>query len=314
MFEQGLPERFKKPKGWLWGHFTGARGGALRFGTLRTHQTPLAHIVYIEGLSEYAEKTFELARDFNRMACNFSVFDRHGQGKSPRHLDDPHKQHSDGIAADIEDIIKYCRDNIPPGEPVVLLGHSTGALLALLALEKEPQLFKAAILTAPLLGFENRAMRNLEEYYAKLPLPELARKAYIPGGSPWRARRDPTSAMKPAEFSGDPVRAAVHDHWQEKTEKLRTGSPTVEWVQQMCKAILQARDPALLRRIQQPLLVFTAGDDGLVTEGPVQEAVKHLPNATYYRYENGKHELLMEKDDIRKSLLSRTLDFLKKSL
>ena len=94
-----LEERFTQPKNWLWRQFNSVRDGALRFGQLAEHEAPRAHVVYILGLSEFSEKTFELARDFNNMACNFSVFDRYGQGASPRYLDDPHKQHSDGIDA-----------------------------------------------------------------------------------------------------------------------------------------------------------------------------------------------------------------------
>lgn len=314
MFEQGLPERFRKPKGWLWGQFTGARGGVLRFGTLRSHKTPLAHIVYVEGLSEYAEKTFELARDFNRMACNFSVFDRHGQGKSPRYLPGTQKQHSDGVAADIADIIKYCRDHIPPGEPVVLLGHSTGALLALLALEKAPDLFKAAILTAPLLGFQNPVLRDLENFYAQAPFPEFLRNSYIPGGGPWAARSDPASPLKPEAFSGDPVRSHLHDYWLKKDKSLRAGSPTFAWIQEMCRAIGLVRDPALLQRISQPVLIFTAGDDRLVTDKPVLQAAGHMKDATLHHFPDGRHELLVEKDGIRRSLLARAHDFLKKIL
>ncbi len=314
MFEQGLPVRFQKPKGWLWGQFTGARGQPLRFGALRSHKTPVAHIVYVEGLSEYAEKTFELARDFNAMACNFSVFDRHGQGKSPRYIPGTDKQHSDGIAADIQDIIKYCRDHIPAGEKIVLLGHSTGALLALHALEKAPDLFSGAILTAPLFGFKNAAVRNKEEYYAQAPFPEFLRTRYIPGGSPYTARVNPRSPHKAWDFSSDPVRSHLHDYWPEMDKDLRTGSPTFGWIQEICRAIIAACDPAFLQRITQPVLVFSAGDDVHVPEEAVETIVKGLKNAGHHHYQDGKHELLLEKDAIRKPLLARVQDFLKRNL
>ena len=314
MFKQGLPSRFKEPKGWLWGEFTGARGEPLRFGTLRSHKTPLAHVVYIEGLSEFAEKTFELARDFNRMACNFSVLDRHGQGKSARYFGSNDKQHSDGLDADVEDIIKYCREHIPPGEPIVLLGHSTGALFALLALEKAPDLFKAAILTAPLLGFENPFVKNLEGFYANICFPQWLRQNYAGGGGPWKSRDSDESSLKPEDFSSDPVRNKVSDYWPQHDPALQAGSATVGWVHEMCKAVIKVRDPAFLQRITMPMLIFTAGDDALVTEKPAHDAAQHMKKATCFRYEHGKHELLMETDTIRKDLLSRVRDFLKKNL
>ena len=314
MFEQGLPERFTKPKSWLWGQFESARGGMLRFGTLSLHKTPLAHIVYVEGLSEFAEKKFELARDFNKMSCNFSVFDRYGQGKSPRYLADPHKQHSDGVEQDIDDIITYCRTHIPAGEPIVLLGHSTGGLLALMAQEREPDLIKATILTAPLLGFKNPLLYNKECFYAKAPFPNWLLEKYSPGGKPWEVRYDADGRIDAESFSADPERRAVHDYWAHKDPELQAGSPTMGWVQKMCRGIIKARNPAFLSRINNPMLVFTVGREDLINNKHTVTAVTHLANGEHHHLPQSHHEPLMETNDIRDGVLTQVQHFLKNNL
>lgn len=311
---QGLENRFTKPKGWLWAHFTNARGATLRFGRLSCHKTPLAHIVFIEGLSEYAEKTFELARDFNRMACNFSVLDRQGQGKSDRYLPDRDRQHSQGVDHDVDDIIRFCRDHVPEGDPIILLGHSTGGLIALMALEKEPALFKGAILVAPLLGIASPLARDKESYIANLPLPPTFAGRYIPGGRGWTPRESKLSLYKPEHFSSDPVRNKIHDYWPQKDRDLRSGSPTLRWIVEICRAIIRTRVPGFTEKIDKPVLIFTAGQDVLINNDPTLTLAGRLKRATHHHYPDGKHELYLEKDDIRDSLLRRTHDFLKNIL
>lgn len=314
---QGLENRFKKPKGWLWGHFNNARGGRLRFGRLAHHKTPLAHILYVEGLSEPAERTFELARDFNNMACNFSVLDRHGQGKSTRYLPDREKQHSQGVEHDIDDLIHYVDQHIPAGEPVILLGHSTGGLLAMLALEKAPERFKAAILIAPLFGLAPSPGRDREALLARLPTPELLTQCYMPGGTGWKARSAPDSTVRPEDFSSDPVRNKLADYWNNRDKDLRTGAPTFGWVIEMCKAIMRTRKPDFankMDRLNRPVLIFTAGQDQLVNNRYTEDLAARLRDAKLYHFPDGKHELLQETDAIRRPLLQHAHDFLKNIL
>lgn len=312
MTRQEIERRFTKPQGWLWGAFTGARGAPLRFGSLRLHKAPAAHIVYIEGLSEYAEKTFEIARDFNDRACNFSVFDRHGQGQSARYFPSrPHKQHSDGMERDAADIVRFCRDHIPPGEPVVLLGHSTGGLLALLALAREPELFCGAILTAPLLGIRENRVRGREGFIARLPLPRILARLYAPGGTDWKARSDPSAFLPPGAFSSDPVRQTIDDRMTTHDPALRTGSVTLGWVMAACRAIVKVRDPAFSAKITQPLLVFTAGEDLLVVNEETEAVLRALPHAAHVHYPDSRHEMLMERDGIREALLEEAARFVR---
>ena len=315
MFLQGLPNRFKKPNNWLWGHFNNARGKVLRYGQANPFKVPKAHIVYVEGLGEPAEKTFELAKEFNQACYNFSALDRYGQGKSERYFEDqPHKQHNEGVDHDVDDLIQFCKDQIPKNEPIVLLGHSTGGLLALLALEKEPDLFKAAIVTAPLFGIKNALINGKEAFYAKLPLPERALKKYIPRGSDWVARNDPNSHEKADAYASDPERMLISDYWPTKDSDLRAGSATVGWVQEMCIAITKLFSKEVIDKIKHPVLIFSGGEDILVENKNIDQLASQLADAEHHHYKKGKHELLMETDDIRADLMKKSLFFLNRKL
>lgn len=314
MSTQGLENRFQKPKGWLWGQFQNARGGDIRFGTSAPHEKPRAHILFVEGLSEFAEKTFELARDFNNMSCNFSVIDRYGQGKSTRWPGMEKKQHSTGVDHDIDDIVQYCRENIPADEPVVLLGHSTGGLIALLALEREPDMFKAMIGTAPLLGIKIMYTSQFEDVLARLPMPKSLKERYVPGGTDWEPRTAPDATLKPEDFSSDPARNKLHDYWQDTDAALRAGSPTMGWIKEMCKGIRRALNADFAKKIDHPVLLFSAGQDELVTVMPIRTLASNMKNIEYTHYDDGRHELLMERDEIRGDILNKVDTFLKNKL
>ena len=313
MNNNNLEHRFTQPAGWQWDSFTNDRKQSLRYGSLQTHKTPDAHIIFVEGLSEYAEKTFELARDVEKMNCNFWVADRHGQGKSGRFLKDIFKQHSTGFEEDVKDLTRMVKNILPDdGAPVILVGHSTGGLISLIALHDEPDTFDGAILTAPLFGIHNPLVKGREAIFARLPGAKWLLESYATGFGTWMPRTSPLSPLKQDDFTSDPARQKIHDYWQEKDPDLQIGGPTFGWLKNTCFSITKVRDKDYLAEIKQPVLLFTAGDDKLVVPQESFKVAAALPNATTKHFPNGKHELLMETDDIRKPLLQKSRRFIKK--
>lgn len=79
----------------------------------------------------------------------------------------------------------------------------------------------------------------------------------------------------------------------------------------VCRAIKTVESPAYLQSIDRPVLMFTAGDDKLVNTAASFNICAGLPTAQSVHFENGRHELFMEKDEIRDPLLEKTLAFAK---
>lgn len=306
--------RFIQPENWVWGQSDLGRGTNLRYGGMSPDR-PAAHILYVEGLSEYAEKTFELAHDFNLLSCGFWVLDRYGQGLSGRFLKDRFKQHSLGFDRDAADIIRFTRNVIPKDAPVILLGHSTGGLIALMAAHGAPAgLFSGAAITSPLTGLHDPLMGGREQRFSRLPLPRILKEAYIPGGGPWKERNDPRSYLKENDFSSHPERMKVQDFWQKKNEALKTGSPTFGWVWHACRAMTDVRRPGYFENMDVPVLAFTAGKDVLVDNEPVARVIGGIKNHRIHHFPEGKHELLMETDDIRGRIVELTASLATKGL
>lgn len=313
MTDQDLAERFQAPDGWQWGHIHNAAGKDLRYGGSLPPEAPKAHIIYVEGLSEFAEKTFETARDFNAQGYSFWALDRQGQGLSGRLLSDQFHQHARPFEYDAADLAQLAREVVPQdGAPVFLLSHSTGGLISLIALHDYPNVFAGLAALAPPLSLKNPLIHGREERLAALMLPEHLRRHYVPAGHDWTPRTDPANKEKPSSFSSDPVRQNIHDYWMKSCPDLRIGSPTVGWVHEACRAIRKLHNPAYLAAIDKPVLIATAGNDILVDNRQAIRILSALRDTEYYHFNRAKHEMLMETDDIRAPLLAHIVSFIQR--
>jgi len=278
-------------------------------------QPPKVNIVYVQGLSEFSEKKYELARDFNKMSCNFYIPDRYGQGRSDRYFPEhPHRQHSDGTAQDVADLVQFCHEHIDNDAPIILLGFSTGGLIALEALAAHPDTFDGLILASPLLGFADPLLKNREHLAARLPLNNPVSSKYIPGGTDYRPRNHPLNLYKEHDFTSDPERQKLQDIWAERAPHTKTGAPTFGWIVHMCRAIVglqdKSKDTGKMEDITKPVICFTADDDKLINNDAVKKIVERIPHAQLVHIEEAKHEIFLERDQFRKPVLQKIADFL----
>ena len=302
-----LDARFQKPKEWKTGSFINKRGMALRTGSLATHFNPVANIVIVPGLSEYSEKFYELARDFNARACNVFIYDPPGQGHSDTSLENPHKQHSTGTKHDIDDLVKFRKTQVPNNAPTIVFAHSTGGLVAMRTIQEHPDLFDAATITAPLFGLHNPIARNRERFFANLPLPKAMKESYIPGGGDWTPRDHKDSALKADDFTSDPERQKIQDYWATRTPAFQKGGVTWGWVKERCKSIIEVRKKKNLAKVDIPVFLATAGNDKLVNNQGADKVAGRLSHVLHMHFSDAKHEMYLETDDIRTPLIDQTM-------
>lgn len=311
-----IARRFKPSLDWRNGTMINSRGAELSTAhSLPENKAAIGHVLLVEGLGEYKQKFAELARSFNRQAWGFHIFDRQGQGLSGRGTPHPHKLHCDDYRDDVADIMQFAMTKIPQdGKPLVMLAHSTGGLLALPVLYQDSQQtgnqrrFKAAVLTDPLWGFLEPAARNRDPLFAKLPMPELMRKTVVPGGlKDWVPRNHQHSLHKPEQFSSDHERAAVHDYWQITNPKLRTSGATMGWLQEMSKAMVLIRTPGYVEDIKHAITVCTSDMTLHIDPQRITETMPRFQNAQRMPFPLGKHELLMERSEIRTPIINEVI-------
>lgn len=315
-----LEKRFQMPEGWRWHVFKNRQGRAIRFGTVAPKSgIPDAVVIGLQGLGEFTEKYFELANDLVARNLSFWMIDWQGQGKSHRHLKDRQKRHSGGFQEDVDDLhyfimeyIKHSAVHPDVGRiPLVMLGHSMGANIGLHYLKQHPDMIACAAFTAPLVGIN--AIR-LMPGWVSLPLTgalrELLDQTYVEvGGGRW------TPAMREGKrndiHTSDPVRKQVHNAWCLHDPELQVGNITYVWLHEAHSSCMKLQKKGYLADIRTPCLFAIAGRETLVDNGAARRAIATMPQAQILEMPDAKHEILMERDDIRDEFLKAFQELLR---
>lgn len=306
-----LENRFLLPSGWQDGNFINPENShKIHYNFILPASQPKGTVVVLPGLSEFGEKYIETANFFTSNNYSVYIIDWAYQGKSFRFKNNTHKRHTDGFETDVSDLRYLITNIVQSNLPLYMLCHSMGGNIGLRYLLEHPNVFKAASFSAPMLG-----IKDLKNFYKPISL--LLKiltpisTFYVPGGKNWHAiarKSDGTDI-----FSSDPVRDKIHNAWSIYNPQLQVGSPTLKWLQESLKSIGILQKPKNLSRINTPILLTCGEKESLVDPNAIERAAKHIPNAEFLSLKNGKHEIMMETDDIRDNFLQKTLELFNQS-
>ena len=296
-----MESRFQQPANWQWGTMNTREGYTLRTGSLTRHEKPVANLIIGPGMREFAEKYFETIQDFSNRGYNVYFINWMGQGGSQSNL--PGRFHrltnGFGFSNDAQSLIDYTNKNVPNEAPKVYLGHSTGALIGLLAMVKVPQLFVASVALAPFLGFYDKRAKFLHAALKKLNLSAKHQEFYIPFGKDWLKRSDPKSGLKPQDYSADPIRMKLSDEWTIANPKLRTGDLTLGGFVDAWDSIVSLELPGVAENMPTPIMLVSCGQEKIVSNINIFNMASRIPNAMHLHIEASHHEILMETDENR---------------
>jgi lysophospholipase len=307
-----LAERFLAPSGFAWGHFPTADGATLRWGHLAAEQ-PRAECVLVGGFGDFIEKQFETIRDLAAHGLSVWCFDWRGQGGSTRPKRLPHRPRARRFGRDAAELAQFAAVKLESGLPRVLIAHSMGGAIALLCLHDRPDLFDAAILSAPMLGLLNgrtppTLLRVVTVPVRLTPL-GLCR---LPGTYRWHPDRPPTPER--SRISSDAERCRIRHAWVSSEPALRLDQPTYAWLDPALALIARIGRPRFLSAIKTPILLGSAGREHVVVPAAHHRAARRLPDCTLFELPESKHEPFLECDAIRDRWFDRIDSFLAERL
>ncbi len=309
-----VEKRFLQPPNWRWEALKTPNGRSLRYGmVLPENGTPEKIVICLHGLTEFAEKYFETARDCLSQNLGFIVLDWMGHGKSDRPLSNPHKIHSDGFQSNVDDLHQLVCEVAAPlsertGAPLSMLAHSMGGNIGLHYLAQHPDMFESAAFTAPMIGIiPLNMLPKMSSFMLTFALNALMGTHKFPYG----VRPHPDSIIGKNIFAGDPLRGTLHRAWVKADPTLKVGHFTPGWLHHAHKFCLQLQKPETLAHIKTPCVIALAGQDSLVSNSTIRKAAGHIPHCTLLEFPRAKHELFMERDETRSVLMTAVFEHIR---
>ncbi|WP_237156923.1 alpha/beta fold hydrolase [Photobacterium rosenbergii] len=262
-------------------------------------------VVIVNGRNESVWKYQEVMFEYFAHGFDIYTYDHRGQGASGRLADDPELGHVDTFADYVADLDTFIKTIVQPNRysRCFLLAHSMGGAVSTLYMEQHPNIFNAAVLNAPMFGihissplrFVAPAVAKLYDLYQSKPDYGLGQKAYheLP--------------FEQNDQCQSQLRYVWAKHLYQTHPELRVGGPSARWIWQAMRAAKQCIQES--KNLKTPLLLLQAGNDTIV-----DNRAHHLFNGNTEQcqlkvIESARHELLMEKDELRDQVMGETLSF-----
>ena len=278
-------------------------GKRIRYARFAATGRPLkGTVVVFAGRNECIEKYFETVRDLAARGFGVAMIDWRGQGGSDRMLRGKPRGYVRDFGEYVSDMEEFWRDVVLPDcrAPFYALGHSTGALIALLAAPRLATQLRRMVLAAPLLEFADMptSMKRTGRLARALAMTGFGRVP-MPG----------SAASQPAPFAynkltSDPLRYARNVAIYRAHPELATGRPTVAWVGAVCRAVETVSDPGFMARLPVPTLIVAAGSDEVVSTLAIQRYTRRLKANAAITIDGARHEMLQEADVYRQQFFA----------
>jgi len=276
----------------------------IRYARWPTSQYPCkGTIVLLSGRAEYIEKHCELIENLLGMGFEVLSFDWRGQGGSDRVLENSRA----GYIDDFEDYVKdldTIMDQVALPDctpPYYILGHSTGALVALLSAPNFANRIRRMVLSSPLLGIGPQPIAEpfVRTIAGTLTFVGLGETYLGSGATPTTSRPFAGNMLTSDVERFERMKQFIEEH-----RELSTGGTTSAWVFAAMRAMDRVNDPDFHRMITIPTLLISASADTVVNNQAIENLGRRLRSGYTLSVSGAKHELFHENDLYREQMLA----------
>lgn len=264
-------------------------------------------VVIVDGRTEFMSKYAEVLYDLRNTGFSFYIYDHRGQGESSRLLADPQKGYVKHFNDYVEDLHQFLETvvKIENQRRVFLLSHSMGGPVSILYEREYPGTVSGLILCSPMLHIDTKPYPLvLAKGLAKLLNTVGMGTRYVFGGMPFNPRLPFTNN----DLTGSFARFELNRHLAEEDPKVELGAPTIRWLAESFAAMDRIMDHP--KPLRLPLLMLSGGEDTVVGNATQKEFCNAQPDCSLVVFPHGRHELLMEKDEVRDAVLKQIRIFL----
>ena len=261
-------------------------------------------MILVNGRAENMLKWSEPAYDFYHQGYDVLLFDHRGQGYSTNLLTDSEKGHLDEFRFYVDDMAKIIEKvtALFNYSTQHLLAHSMGALIATYYLANCDHCINKAVLSSPFYGIPLKHPIRDELIIALMNMLGQGER-YVFGKGPYKQ-----ADLEYNELSFCKTRMKWMNRVNRKNPAIHLGGPTFRWVHLCLNAI--KRLPKVIPKIEIPILILQAEKEKIVDNKNLEKLTALFPHAESILVHQAKHEILFEKDNVRKAVLERMNQFL----
>lgn len=289
------------------GYFSGHKGVKLRYAIFRSsHSVARGTVVLLQGRNECIEKYFETIRDLNAQGLWVAVFDLRGQGGSARLLPNLRRGHVRRFSDYEKDLSIFLTEIVLPDTrlPFFLIGHSTGALIALSAAPYLASRIERMALSAPFLGLSGQV---LPSGWIRV----IARTLSLAGLGNLQVTREPGAVpfdrnvvtTDPGRYHRNQAILAAHPD-------LGLGPPSCRWLSEAFRTMDRVSRPDHLTRITIPTLILAPTMDKLVPFAAQEALARKFRACQLIPIAGSGHEIFQERDIFRAQALGAIAAFM----
>jgi lysophospholipase len=277
-------------------HWLEGRGGVkIRALTAPSTNGPArGSVIVAPGRTEFIEKYFEVIRELQGRGFAVFCIDWRGQGLSGREIENPLKGHFETFDDPVNDLstaLKLLGDRLP--RPHVGLAHSMGGAITLRGLQTRRIELDGAAFTAPMFGIAN--LGDMGKQYVRFMNSVGAGGQFAPSvEKKWKREN-----FKRNPVTNDKERHARAQGLIAEEPRLALAGPTIGWVSAAAETTEAFAQPGAFAHVRIPILIATAANESLVDNKTHDSVAHELPDAKHIVIQNAKHEILMERDEVR---------------
>lgn len=292
-----------KPPGGGVGYYTGRDRQRLRYGLWAPEKCTSGTVLVLPGRGEFIEKYYETIADLLDRSFTVLILDWRGQGLSGRLLKDATKSYGDDfglMVGDLIDILKLAKQKKLP-RPWIVLGHSMGAHMFLRLLHDKPEYqkeFSKAVLCSPMLGIN---VKPLTASYIKRRIARAKSRKKLKNFAPFQSNKFKRwkTVLGLGRLTSDAKRFQVEQWLIDQNPALAIGGVTYGWLEAAYKSIDLLQKSNLPERLTLPVAFVLAGKETVVDPKATRAFIARMPNPTCVTLKAARHEILVERDEIR---------------
>lgn len=290
-------EDYPLPPGGTAGFAETPDGTPLRWAVWRADR-PKGSLLLIPGRGEFIEKYTEVIGELLARRFCVGVHEPRGQGLS-RH------RAASAARGNVSDFALYTGDaaqllsgpfaDLP--RPKILLGHSMGGHIGIALLRAQSQAFAGAVFSAPMLGLKTGPYpRPIARLIAGAACGLGLGRRFVPGGA---AHSIFDAPFESNEVTHDPARYRRTQAFTQADPALAIGSATLGWLNAAFHAMAGLHRPGVAETIHIPCLFVLAGEETIADNRRIRAFAQRMPQATLVEIAGARHEILMERDQVR---------------